>query len=110
MSLVGKETRCKDAVRRSSAHDLVERYTDQPAVMPEELRLQIEKAWQGEQVQLYAMADLDARMRFSRTWIALGPQRVAVARESGGGMHGIDVSSYDRKEVQSVRHRAGLSD
>ena len=37
---------------------IVERYTDQPSRLPSELRRQIETLWQGDPVQLYALADL----------------------------------------------------
>ena len=38
--------------------EIIKRYTNQPDHLPKELRLNIEKAWDGEPVQLYAMADL----------------------------------------------------
>ena len=52
---------------------IIERYTDQPARMPAEVRTAIEDAWGGRPVQLYALVDLDAGMRLTDTWLASGP-------------------------------------
>ena len=51
---------------------IIERYTDQPVRMPSEVRDAIEGAWGGRPVQLYALADLDAGLRLSEAWLALG--------------------------------------
>jgi hypothetical protein len=64
---------------------IIERYTDQPARLPQDLRRRLEADWDGEPVQLYAMADLDARMRLTEAWLALGPSRLALARRTDGG-------------------------
>ena len=70
---------------------IIERYTDQPARMPSEVRRAIEDAWGGRPVQLYALADLDAGMRLVEAWLALGEEHLAVARraESGWSVHSI---------------------
>ncbi len=60
-------------------HNLITRYTGQPARLPAGLRRRIEELWQGEPVQLYALADLDASFTLTESWVALGPSRVAVA-------------------------------
>ena len=64
--------------------EIIDRYTDQPSRLPPRLRAGIEEDFQGRPVQLYAMADLDASLRLAATWVALGPERVALAREEGG--------------------------
>ncbi len=60
--------------------EIVARYTDQPTRMPADLRVQIEASWGNEPIQLYALADLDASMRISQQWVALGPTRLALAK------------------------------
>ncbi len=45
----------------------------------------METAWEGQPVQLYALADLDASLQLSHSWIALGLEQVAVARDNGTG-------------------------
>lgn len=71
-------------------HEIVTRYTNQPERMPAGARAAIEAAWNGAPVQLYALADLDAKLRLSETWVALGPVHLAVARRriGGGGAKG----------------------
>jgi ATP-binding cassette subfamily B protein len=92
-------------------HDLdtkiIARYTDQPQRLPADLRRQIETAWGGAPVQLYALADLDQALRLTESWVALGPEHVAVARRSAGGAW--DVHSFERARIQAVREAPGLS-
>ncbi len=84
---------------------IVERYTDQPARMPAEVRAAIEGAWGGRPVQLYAMVDLDPGLRLTEAWLALGEDAVAVARQGDGW----EVRSFLRTAVEAVRESPGLS-
>ncbi|MHC4252196.1 MAG: ABC transporter transmembrane domain-containing protein, partial [Planctomycetota bacterium] len=86
----------------------VARYTDQPARMPEEVREALERAWGGRPVELYALADLDASMRLARTWVALGPEHVALAAEREGERVP-EVASFERSRVTGTRTAPGLS-
>ena len=85
---------------------IIARYTDQPDRMPAEVRRAIEGEWDGRPVQLYALADLDAGMRLSEAWLALGPEELAVVR---GGATGWDVHSVPRRRISAVRETPGLS-
>ena len=58
---------------------IIRRYTGQPERLPAQLRTRIERDWKGEPVQLYGLADLDARLQLSNTWVALGPTHLAIA-------------------------------
>ena len=53
--------------------------------MPAELREQIEASWDGDPVQLYTLIDLDQSMRLIAGWLALGPEKVAVAHQTDAG-------------------------
>ena len=86
---------------------IIERYTDQPAHMPADLRRRIEDRWDGEPVQLYALADLDDSMSLTRRWFALGPSKAATASQRDDGSWRID--SFERRDVESVREIPGLS-
>jgi ATP-binding cassette subfamily B protein len=87
--------------------EIIRRYLDQPEVLPRPIRSRIEQQIGGEPVQLYALADLDASLRFSQTWVALGPHHVALARANGGG--GAEVTTIERAQIRTVREVPGLS-
>ena len=60
--------------RHHMDREIINRYTDQPAQLPAELRSAIEAEWGGSPVQLYALADLDAGLRLAESWVALGAE------------------------------------
>ncbi len=85
---------------------IIARYTAQPTRLPAELRRQIEHAWHGAPVQLYALADLDQGLRLAEAWLALGPRHVAVANRATEGW---DLRVIDRAQIQAIRETPGLS-
>jgi ATP-binding cassette subfamily B protein len=98
--------------------EVISRYLGQPDRLPPALRARIEQEWQGEPVQLYALADLDAGLRLSETWLALGASRIAIARaREGPGRKGDGrrlsfdwhVASIERARIKAVRDVPGLS-
>jgi ATP-binding cassette subfamily B protein len=86
---------------------IIGRYLDQPLRLPADLRRQIEAAWDGAPVQLYALSDLDHTLRLAESWMALGPRHVAVARRAAGGAW--EVQSVERACIEAVRETPGLS-
>jgi hypothetical protein len=87
--------------------EIIGRYIGQPGQLPPALRAEIERAWNDEPVQLYAFADLDAGLRLTESWIALGPRHVAIARAKDDGSW--DVRSIERQHIQAVHESPGLS-
>ncbi len=87
---------------------LIERYLDQPAVMPKEIRAHLEAAWNDQPVQLYALADLNESFILTRTWVALGPEHVAILGE-GSGAKDFHLSTFPRSRVREIREQSGLS-
>ncbi len=85
---------------------IIERYTAQPTRLPLELRREIEHAWHGAPIQLYALADLDQSLVLAETWFALGPRHIAVAKRDSEGW---DVRSIERASIEAVREAPGLS-
>ena len=75
--------------------------------MPTDLRRRIEDRWDGEPVQLYALADLDDAMSLTRRWFALGPSKACTACQRDDGSWRID--SFERRDVEAVREIPGLS-
>ena len=88
--------------------EIIRRYTDQPERMPAEIREQIQQSWNGLPVQLYAVADLDASMKLTQSWVALGPEQITVLKP---GMNGLkpELRSIPRSAVKEVRTSPGLS-
>lgn len=85
---------------------IIERYTDQPARMPAEVRSAVEGVWGGRPVQLYAMVDLDPQMQLTDSWLALGEQDIAIARIRNGTW---EFDSFPRERLEAVRDAPGLS-
>jgi ATP-binding cassette subfamily B protein len=87
--------------------EIIGRYLRQPGRLPGELRARIEREWGGQPVQLYALADLDHGLRLAESWLALGPDHVALARPTGDGAW--DVRSVERERIRAVNESPGLS-
>lgn len=88
--------------------NVITRYTDQPTVMPVELRDLIQSQWNSHPVQLYAMADLDASLNLIQLWVALGPQELAVARQRKETL-AWEIKSINRSKITELREMPGLS-
>ena len=88
--------------------EIVARYTNQPGKMPTGARAAIEAAWNGAPVQLYALADLDAKLRLAETWVALGAEYLAVARRRAVSGQW-EIRSVPRSSVRAVSESPGLS-
>jgi ATP-binding cassette subfamily B protein len=84
---------------------IIERYTDQPSVLPADLRREIEGRMGGV-IQLYALADLDDALSLKETWLCVGPSQVAVCRRDA--RHTV-IRTLDRAAVREVRLEPGLA-
>src|SRR5690242_18067635 len=87
--------------------EIIERYIGQPVRLPGALRARIEHEWGGRPVQLYALGDLDHALKLSESWLALGPEHVAVARATPAGDW--DVQHVGRARIHAVKDAPGLS-
>ena len=87
--------------------EIIARYIGQPASLPGDLRAAIEHAWDGQPIQLYALADLDASLKLGESWLALGASHIALARRRHGGDW--DIESVERSRIRSLRDVPGLS-
>ncbi|MDJ0789833.1 MAG: ABC transporter ATP-binding protein [Myxococcota bacterium] len=85
---------------------IIERYTDQPVCMPNELRRSIERHMDGEPVQLYALADLDESLQLAQAWLALGPSKIAVAHPRPGRS---EIRVFERSRIRKIELEPGLS-
>jgi hypothetical protein len=59
---------------------IFDRYLDQPPTLSTEVRRRAEQACQGDIIQLYALADLDAALRLCQIWVTLTTNYLAVIR------------------------------
>jgi ATP-binding cassette subfamily B protein len=87
--------------------EIIVRYIGQPASLPSEVRDALERAWDGQRVQLYALADLDDALTLRESWLALGASHVAIARPVAGGTW--EIESVERSRVRALRDVPGLS-
>ena len=67
----------------------------------------IERAWDGDPVQLYALADLDHHLKLAESWLALGASHVTLARPRPDGTW--DIDSVERSRIRTLRDVPGLS-
>jgi ATP-binding cassette, subfamily B, bacterial len=94
--------------QRFNDRDIIERYTDQPARLPEALRSNIIAISTHERIASYALADLDPTLAFHRTWIVLTTSALVVAHEQSDGQH-FDLVRLARDELAKVELLLGLS-
>ncbi len=88
-------------------HEIITRYIGQPARIPSALRAQVERAWGGEPIQLYALADLDESLTLAESWLLLGAEHVAVARASVSDEWIVEVA--ERGRIRALQESPGLS-
>ena len=104
-----RTTECQRALA-NAIERIINRYTNQPTRLPAELRAQVERAFDGRPVQLYALCDLDASLSLGETWLCLGPERVAIARRAGDpAAGGWTLELHERARVREARETPGLS-
>lgn len=92
--------------RYSIEREMIGRYTDQPSTLPEPLRRAIEQAWQGDPIQIYALADLDETLQLTQVWLAVGENEFAVATLINGEP---SVQTHSRDIITGIREKPGLS-
>ena len=78
--------------------EIISRYIGQPESLPHDLRAALARAWNGQPVQLYALADLDHTLKLEQQWLALGASHVAVARLGSNGTW--EIESVDRARIR----------
>ncbi len=89
--------------KSEAARNIIRRYTTQPDRLPGDLRREIESRWDGETIELYALADLDGTLRLSENWIAVGPEHVAISSADGS------LRTFRRSDIRALRDTPGLS-
>ncbi|HUF67633.1 MAG TPA: ABC transporter ATP-binding protein [Longimicrobiales bacterium] len=82
---------------------IIDRYTDQPAGLPAELRHRIEAMTGAEPVLLYAFADIDDRYMLASAWVVLTRSHVVVVSPDGRFMAGDTVPSTSAAEGAGIR-------
>lgn len=95
---------------RSLDHQIIDRYTGQPSRLPDDLRHELERAWNGDSPILYAYIDLDDQHRLSSSWLVLGARHLSVVNSPlplAG--EGLGVWAIDRQSIVAVVDTPGLS-
>lgn len=86
--------------------ELIEKYTDQPSVMPGDLRKKIESTWGNRPVELYAYIDLNKDLHLAASWIALGEKQIALAEIKNDDWH---IRSIGMDQISKLHVDQGLS-
>ncbi|MGD9161810.1 MAG: ABC transporter ATP-binding protein [Desulfobacteraceae bacterium] len=86
--------------------ELIEEYTNQPSVMPIELRKEIERNWGNRPVELYAHLDLDTDLKLASYWLALGEKHVAIVT---GSEKGRTILNIRLEDIKNLSVEQGLS-
>jgi len=92
----------------SEQRQVVERYLEQPARMPDAVREAIERHWDGDRIVLYALLDLDSAMRLAWRWVAVGARHISTVEASDDRPMGA-VRTFLRSQVEKIRKVPGLS-
>ena len=87
---------------------IFDRYLDQPPTLPVQVRCRVEQACQGEIIQLYALADLDASLRLCQIWVTLTANHLAVIRVADRHLDE-HIRVISRKLLEKIIEQPGLS-
>src|SRR4029453_3533609 len=87
--------------------EIISRYIGQPPSLPSDLRAGLQRAWNGQPIQLYALADLDHTLKLGQQWLALGAPPIAVAPPAANGAW--EIESIARSRIRALRDVPGLS-
>src|SRR5262245_41775638 len=63
--------------------ELLQRYTDQPARLPDDVRRLVALATGQTQIDAYALLDLDGELRLCERWLVLTPEWVVLHAPGG---------------------------
>ena len=77
--------------------ELAERYTDQPARLPDGVRAELSRALDGEPLLAYALVDLNEELELCERWVALSRHWLVTIGDQGSG------------GTRIVRNRLGLT-
>lgn len=91
--------------RRFQDHDIIERYTDQPARLPEVVRLTIGREPGKASLVAYAWVDLDQHLAFTRAWLVLSSDELLLVNEGRQA----PTSRVPRASIGKVELTTGLS-
>ncbi len=87
--------------------EMIKRYTDQPEILPEELRTLVRKNWNGAEILLYSFLDLNEFYQLESSWICLGRENFCLAKKNQDGSWRID--NFARKALSRISEIPSLS-
>lgn len=87
--------------------ELAERYTDQPARLPDTVRAELSRALDGEPLLVYALVDLNEELELCQRWVALSRHwLVTIGSESSGSPR---IERVPRAKIVRLSADEGLS-
>ncbi|HEY2408169.1 MAG TPA: ABC transporter ATP-binding protein [Polyangiaceae bacterium] len=93
------------AVSRFDNQDIIERYTDQPARLPDAVRRALSSL--DSELEAYALADLDDGLAFARRWLVFSANNLVLFEERADDVRQIACAA--RSRIQKVLLTTGLS-
>ncbi|HYJ10797.1 MAG TPA: hypothetical protein VEX18_17365, partial [Polyangiaceae bacterium] len=92
---------------RFNDRDVIERYTDQPARLPDSVRRLLGRADPLANITCYALSDLGSRLTFANSWLVLTTRELVVARQQPGGA--FELLCTPHQDIRKVDLSTGLS-
>jgi ATP-binding cassette subfamily B protein len=94
--------------QRFHDRDIVERYTDQPSILPPAIRHRVSGTNGSAQIiHSYALADLDEQLSFAHIWLALCERELVLAHEQTDAAP--KLTRLSRSAIGKVELSTGLS-
>ena len=85
---------------------LIQSYTDQPPQLPDALRTEVSRLWQGREPQLYALADLSPAGEITEQWVMLGPDELVIVQANAASHQWLRIP---RSGIGRIDSEGGLS-
>ena len=80
---------------------LIQRYMNQPSVLPNEIMNYVTSSLKDFSLQLYSIVDLDDNLRLSADWLILGKDHLVIVYEKEG-KYDRSFKVIERREIKSI--------
>lgn len=92
--------------------NFLQTFFDQPDHLPPEVQAAVQRAIGAESIRAFAMSDLDARLRFSQSWLVLSDAHVLLLQPESAWQNGSTAwltRSFELRAIEKFELLSGLS-